>query len=123
MLASEIYNQACGLLGYNESNLNLPSAADEISGAAISSINQIYADLFYSLNTGEEFKPIKRMTDEIILPSRILYNVMPYGVAMLIAQSESDGDNQALFASLYNQKRRNRSRIGAMSDVLPTPED
>lgn len=123
MLASEIYNQACGLLGYNESNLNLPSAADEISGSAISCINQIYADLFYSLHTGEEFVPIKRLTDEIKLPSQIMYNVMPYGVAMLIAQSESDGDNQALFASLYNQKRRNRSRIGAMSDVLPTPED
>ena len=34
-----------------------------------------------------------------------LHDVMPYGVAMLLALSEGDGDNQLLYAGLYNRKR------------------
>ena len=45
---------------------------------------------------------------------------MPYGVAMLIAQSEGDDELQGYYASVYNQKRqavpRREERIG---DMLP----
>jgi len=38
---------------------------------------------------------------------------------MLLAQGMGDGDNQALFASLYGQKRACGSRTASRLDVLP----
>jgi len=47
-------------------------------------------------------------------------DIMPYGVAMLMAQSEGDGDNQALFADLYNRKRSSaRKNASTRKNVLP----
>jgi hypothetical protein len=47
---------------------------------------------------------------------------MPYGVAMLLAQSENDGDSQVLFQSIYNQKRMSATTFGKVKDVLPRGE-
>ena len=36
---------------------------------------------------------------------RACIDILPYGAAMFLAQSEGDGDSQRLYAALYNQKR------------------
>ena len=48
--------------------------------------------------------------------------VMVYGVAMLLAQSESDGDNQQLLATEYNRMRRRLpNRRQTVRDGIPYP--
>ena len=44
---------------------------------------------------------------------------MPYGVAMMISQSEDDGDQQQLYSRLYNQKRSGFSKVEKLEDVMP----
>lgn len=47
-------------------------------------------------------------------------DILPYGVAMLLAAAHGDGDNQQLFASLYDQKRVSvRSGYERRTDTLP----
>lgn len=114
MTAKEMLNKAMALLGYNH-NGNL---ADRISAAALHFINLVYADL-WPMRHEEEFKPIAVLADKIDLPTEVLYDVFPYGLAMFIAQSENDGDQQQIWASLYNQKRTRMSRTDKITDVLP----
>ena len=42
---------------------------------------------------------------------------MPYGVAMLMAQTVGDGDNQSLYAALYNRKRAGMTKSDRRVDV------
>ena len=67
-------------------------------------VNQIYADLWHVARV-DDFVPLTSMEQAIQLPSKQLQDVMPYGVAMLLALSEGDGDNQQLYADIYNRKR------------------
>ncbi len=81
-------------------------------------INQIGADLAY-LEGAERWSEAAGMDDPLPLSGRALDDVMPYGVAMLIAQSEGDISNQSVFASLYNQKRAGLGQSGQRGDVIP----
>lgn len=142
MTGRQVLDRAMGLLGYGTTAaLSGPS---ELLQRSLAVVNQIYSDLFYAENrdagesqglrrrnalTGEEsgtagkigsggeFVPLIDLMDEIRLSRRAASDVMPYGVAMLLAQSESDGDSQQLFAALYNRKRLSLSYTDKVRDT------
>jgi len=103
MTGQQMFDKAMTLLGYVGSH-NEISGKDELLTRGLAFINQIYSDLHYASDT-INFISLNNINDEINLPTRALYDVMPYGVAMFLAQAEGDGDNQQMFSALYNQKR------------------
>ncbi len=71
------------------------------------------------LDVTSTFEELGTLTDEPKLPPRAADDVMPYGVAMLMAQTIGDADHQGLFASLYNKKRSTLTTRQHRRDVLP----
>ncbi len=116
MTGRNALNQALSLLGYK--SVEELSGTSEILVNGTGAVNQIYSDLHHAVST-DPFQPLADLSGELLLPPRAAYDVMPYGVAMLLAQSESDGDNQQLFAELYNRKRLSLSRTDRVHDVTP----
>ncbi len=113
MTGMGLFDKAMEMLGY--------VSAEGISGKedmlkkALSLINNVYAELYYAwqdTNT-KPFKPLKNINDELDLPALVLDNIAPYGIAMYLAQSESDADNQSLYAAIYNQKKTRVKSISA----------
>lgn len=121
MTGQTIIEQAARLLGYTAANGNLQLSA-RITNRALGIINSIYSDLWRICCEGD-FVAAPTLLTEIKLPERALNDVFIYGAAMLMAQSESDGDSQQLYASIYNQKRSGLSRVTVITDVLPRGED
>lgn len=121
MTGVKITEMAAKLLGYTTSNGNL-QLSERIMSKALVCVNLIYSDL-WSICKNEEFNPLASLGDAIDLPDRVLYDVMSYGVAMMIAQSESDGDNQQLYAGLYNKKRSSLSFTETIEDRFPRSVD
>lgn len=119
MTGTEIFKKALILLGYTDS-LGEVSAGNRLLVRALTVVNTVYADLFY-ITRGEGFAPLRSLSERILLPERALYDVMPYGVAAQLAQSESDGDSQQLFVLLYNQKRTALTGGGRIADSIPGP--
>ena len=117
MTGQEMLKKSAEMLGYTNTNGNLQLSA-RITAKAPTLINLIYSDLWRICNEGE-FEPMKSMQAEITLPEQALNDVMPYGVAMMLAQSESDGDQQQLYSVLYNRKRTSLSKKETVEDVLP----
>lgn len=120
MTAREVLNSALKLLGYTEANGN-SELPQRILNRGTALINVIYSELWRAEGK-DEFTPIETLTDEIKLTDRVLSEIMPSGVAMLIAQSESDGDSQQLWAEIYNRKRATMTRIEERTNELPTVE-
>lgn len=119
MTGNEMMKKALTLLGYTDSTGEI-SGEQRFRSRALTVLNAIYADLFYIKNRSNFF-PLREMTDLIELSERELNDIMPYGVAALLAQSESDGDQQQTFISLYNSKRAALTQSGAVKDVIPCP--
>lgn len=127
-----VWEQAMHLLGYTSDDGAL-SGRDELLPRALAVVNQIYTDLWYTPGGclpdagippgSEETEPtrLSSLDEPVPLSTRALTDVMPWGVAMLMAQSESDGDSQALMSMTYNAKRAVLSRMGKREDVLPWP--
>lgn len=103
MTGQQMFDKAMTLLGYVGSH-NEISGKNELLSRGLVFINQIYSDLHYA-SYKTDFIPLNNINGEINLPIRVLHDVMPYGVAMYLAQAEGDGDNQQMFSALYNQKR------------------
>lgn len=109
-----VIEKAVELLGYdNNARYQFKS---------LSALNSIYSDLFY-LNNDEGFKPLTTTGDEIALTEKIINDVMPYGVASMIALSMGDSDNQQIFSQIYNLKRKRAKTKGTIEDVLPSIEE
>lgn len=120
MTGIEMLKSVMSLLGYTPSGGD--SGFDTRTVAkGLTALNLIYRDL-RQICGGGEFEPLKALNEEILLDSRALNDVMPYGVAMLMAQSESDGDSQQLYAAVYNRKRTGLSQTDKITDVLPRGE-
>lgn len=119
---NDVFRQALNLLNYTNTYGETSTMQNaDLAKRALPLVRQIYADLFFVETPDAEFVPLRSLQDEIPLAERTVTDIMPYGVAMLFAQSESDGDNQALFATLYNNKRRSAPRPRkTIQDVLPT---
>ncbi len=110
----DVLEQALRLLNYTD----VYSEPDgELYQRGLSAVNQIYCDLWYTGNT-KPFFALTTLQDPVLLPTRQLQDVMPFGVAMLLAMSEGDGDNQQLYATLYNRKRMGAVGRRRRRDVL-----
>lgn len=109
------------LLGYVDAYGNVDLLQDaELLRRTLAAINQIAAELWFQEQGDAAFTPLTTLQQTVPLSERACHTALSYGVAMLLAQSEGDGDKQALYASLYNARR---SSIGMTStvrtDVLP----
>lgn len=103
--AKEVFERALRLLGYTDSLGEIDGAQDaEMYKRGMTAVQQIYADCAGIEHPGgADF--LQDMNAPLNLSAKTVNDVMPYGVAMLIAQNDGNGDSQALFATLYNQKR------------------
>lgn len=122
--AKEVLERAMQLSGY----VNSEGAPDRLRDADIykrglALVNQIYTDMFFAETPNSEFHPLRTMEEEIPLSARCINDILPYGVAMLLAQAEGDAANQSVFSYAYNQKRaggvKNTQRI---TDKMPKGE-
>ena len=122
MTGKDVFRQALMLLNYTDANGAVDAANNaDLYRRALPLVNQIYADL-WGIRTQTSFTPLTNISQEIALESYVLHNVMPYGVAMLIAQTDGDANNQALYASLYNQRRSSAHNTGdRIVDASPMP--
>lgn len=119
MKAIELLNDALKMLGYSDSDGNV-ELTSRIRNGAIVIVNLVYGDLWQMFNK-EEFKPIKSLNEEILLPQKAIGEVFLYGLAMHIARSENDGDQQQYFATLYNLKRAGMTQYTSVKNMWPYP--
>ncbi len=120
MKAKELLNNALKMLGYTNADGNA-ELTGRIRNGAIVTINLVYGDLWRAVCSGE-FEPIKSLDDEIKLPKKALGDMFLYGLAMHIARSENDGDQQQYFAHLYNARRAGLTQYGAVRNTIPHPD-
>ena len=88
-----------------------------IIARGLAAVNQIYGDLWYT-GRNDPFLPLVSLEEPLLLQDRQTKDVMPFGVAMLLAMSEGDGDNQQMYAAMYNRKRAAASITHRRKDVL-----
>lgn len=120
MTAADMERKIINLLGYTDGSGNI-APNTHLRQRALTAINAVYADLFYALGR-TDFSPLPSPEHTIGLPERVLNDVMPYGAAAFLAQSENDGDQQQYYIMLYNQKRAALTRSESIEDSMPTPE-
>ncbi len=120
MIGQDVFRQAMRLLGYTDTLGDLDSAQNtELYKRALTVINQLVCDLSLSEN-GTMAPPLGSLRQELPLSEQTARGVLPYGVGMLLAAAEGDGDNQQLFAALYDQKRVSvRKGYERRTDTLP----
>lgn len=120
MTAADMERKITLLLGYTDGSGNT-APNTRLRQRSLTAINAVYADLFYGLGKSG-FAPLLSPEDTIDLPERVLNDVMPYGAAAFLAQSENDGDQQQYYIMLYNQKRAALTRTDSVTDSMPTAE-
>ena len=120
MKAKEILNNTLKMLGYSNSDGNA-ELTSRIRNSAIVTMNLVYSDLHRAVGSGE-FEPIKSLDEEIKLPQKALGDVFMYGLAMHIARSENDGDQQQYYTMLYNAKRAGLTGYGTVRNTWPHPD-
>ena len=114
---AEIRDRALTLLHYVDQAGRLRSDLyADLYARSLDIVNQIYGDLWYTTHT-TTFEQLGSLADTVMLPGRIREDVMPYGVAMLMAQTIGDGDNQNLYASLYSRKRTRAASQDCRVDI------
>ena len=121
MNGMSLFEKAMEMLGY--ASAEGISGREDILKKALTIINNVYAELHYAFvqQQGDEdsFVPLANINDTLNLPTIVLGDIAPYGVAMYLAQSEGDADNQSLYANIYNQKKVRGKRIGRIKDRQP----
>lgn len=108
MTGVEVYNKALTSLGYRDSQT--------FKNKGLVAINQVYDDLYNAVFG--EYKPIRALSNEIIIPEKIVSNAMVYGVAEKIALGEGDGELQQYFAKLYDRAKARITVIDKVEDVF-----
>lgn len=119
MTVRELIDRTLQLLNYTDSYGDVSAQQSaEIYKRAVPVINQVLADIRY-VSRGT-FALIKGIDDELPVSEDIAVRVMPWGVGMLIAQGENDGDSHQMMAANYNQLRASIPRpSGRVQDVAP----
>lgn len=120
MKAKELLNSTLKMIGYSDSDGNV-ELTSRIRNSAIVTVNLVYSDLHRAVGSGE-FEGIKSLDDEIKLPQKALGDVFMYGIAMHIARSENDGDQQQYYTMLYNARRAGLTSYTAVKNAWPSPE-
>lgn len=121
MKAIELLNDSLKLMGYTDVNSN-SGITQKIKNNAIITVNLVYSDLWKVFNE-KPFEPIKSLTDEINLPLQMPTDVFLYGLAMHIARSENDGDQQQFYTYLYNSKRAGLTVMTKVKNIIPRGGD
>lgn len=121
MKAIELLNNVLKILGYTDSDGNA-EITSRIRNCAVVTVNLVYADLWRMFND-TPLEPIKSLNDKIELPQNVLNECFLYGLAMHIARSENDGDQQQLYTMLYNAKRAAFPRFDKVKNVIPKVGD
>ena len=86
----------------------------------LEAVNTMLADL--QTVAGVELTQIADLQEELPLDKKVAVLAAVPGVAMHLAQGESDGDSFNRFATEYEQKRRLAARPhGKVKDVVPWP--
>lgn len=116
MKAKELLNNTLKMLGYSDSDGNI-ELTQRIRKGAVLIINLVYSDLWKTVSK-ETFVPITSLDDEIKLPQKALGDVFMYGLAMHIARSENDGDQQQYYTMLYNAKRAGLTQYEKVKNVI-----
>ena len=118
MTGQTVFRRAMRLLNYTDTDGTLNAAASgELYKRALSVVDQLCGELHYA-ETGEVPPPLASLAEPLPLSEKAA-RVLPYGVAMLLAQSRADTDNQQLFAALYESRRRTLSARERRTDTLP----
>lgn len=118
MKVKEVIKKALLLLGYNDGQGNISNS--RFQAVSQNAVNFVLADLVNCLGRND-YSDIKSLEDEISMPDRVVYDVMPYGVAAFIAESLGDGEKQQYFAMMYNTKRKSVTYEDCVQDVIPVP--
>ena len=121
MKAITLLNDALKMLGYSDSDGNA-ELTQRLRNRAVVTVNLVYGDLWRIFNS-ESFKTIKSMDDEVALPEKALGDVFLYGLAMHIARSENDGDQQQFFTMLYNAKRAGLTQYDKVKNTVTRGAD
>jgi predicted DNA-binding transcriptional regulator YafY len=119
----EVLNRALQMLGYTNSYGEVDSQQyAELIKKSPATVQQVYNEL-QLIEHPSTFDPTGfSMTEDLNLSSKSINDVMPYGVAMFIAQSEGNGDAQAMFANMYNQKRASvPHEVKTRTNSIPYP--
>lgn len=122
MTGNELYRRAMHLLNYTGSNGGTTSQiSGELNKVALTAVNQILADVLHA--SGREWNEIGNLNDNMWMVSdETAARVMPWGVAMLLAQAVGDAENQQLMAAYYNRERGSLPKVnGRRVDTLPYP--
>lgn len=121
MTGNELMYEALRLINYTNPKGEVDAQQSaEIMKRSLPIVNVILADVMKI--EGKNATRLAQITDELPVEDDTAYNVMPWGVGMLIAQSAGDGENQQICSAMYNQKRGSIKRPhGARRDILPTP--
>ena len=119
MTANEALQQALTLLNYRDhaADGGVP-CGDGVYKNALSLINQVAAELWYRDNDSP-FVPLAALSEPLPLTEAVAQTVLPYGVAMLIAQTLGDMDNQTVYAALYDARRATARQSERIADRLP----
>lgn len=120
MKAKELLNNALKILGYTNADGNA-ELTDRIRSNAIVTVNLVYSDL-WKMESTEPFEAIKSLDDEIKMSQNVTGECFLYGLAMHIARSENDGDQQQFYALLYNSKRAGLTKHEKVKNVIPRVE-
>ena len=99
-----LVNKALELLQYTDRN-GVPDSERYTPQykSALGYANMVCSDL--SRIEHIDFTPHTSLDDELTISDISINDIAPYGLAMWLALSNKDAENQAIFSMLYNQKR------------------
>lgn len=122
--AREVLERAMHLCGMTDSAGAIDRERDaDMIRRGLPLTEQMVCDLYLLEHPDADPPEIKSSDTVIPLSARTVNDILPYGVAMLLAQVNGDAGAQSAFAAIYNQKRQSaRRRTAAVTDVLPTGE-
>ena len=113
MTGMEAFKRALRLLNYTDADGETDAAGSgELYKRALASTDQICGDLG-QCESGEIPPALTSLYTALPISDAAARQVLPYGIAMMLAVGRGDGDNQSLFSALYTQKRE---------DLFPTEE-
>lgn len=120
MTGMEAFKRALRLLNYTDIGGETDAAAaGELYKRGLAITDQLCADLAKA-ESGILPPPLTSLSAALPLSENTARQVLPYGIAMLLAAGRGDGDNQRLFAALYEQKRAGLTRpYERRTDTLP----
>ena len=110
MTGYDVIRRAFNLLGYLGDGQD-PCTSDKTAANGFGFINQLLSDLkCHSISSLQDSLGISSAKEEALC----------YGVAMLFALTEGDGNKNRIFSEIYNAKRGIAlAEISGVKDVLP----